>query len=434
MTSSTATWPSQAHLTYCPVTNISYFQPAAQDSRVGYVAFPKIQQTPVLPQMGLEATSTQSLPPPSRASRARFEIEDVTEADSPPELSAHNSTESLNSETVTPVPPDTSDLTYPKVPAFQAAGLQSASASSIELEHPHPPPEGAPLSAPVGLVHFPHQCGQTYTGVDLTQRGYLEGVSRQRSSSVPTEATVVAPPLTGIQVMPTVPETGYRTSSVPEMSADADAFAGVSANFTPAAAAAFATSQHGLQPLPSVPGVEFSQVPLQQTQLLTDAFARFLYAMNMMLHDPSMMPVLQMLDSRFGTQPLQTPQQQPPPPQSTTPTSMHGSPRLSPVETTQVCVCVCLCLCVCVCVCVCLCMCVCVCVCVCVVLGVPISLCNSYLVVWFSIWACRSPLGAPPLRHYLPLGLLPAALSDPYESRGGTEGPGVPGIVGQVGC
>lgn len=270
--------------------------------------------------------------------------------DSPPDGSAHNSTESLKEFMGSEAPPDTSDIRVPLSAPFQdtygIGGLQNASGSSIGLE-----PEGAytlsmesvpSVHFPPMLMHYPYQHSQTLSSADLSH-GPRHEMFRQRSSSVPNESRMVGPPLAGIQTMPAVPEIGnfaHSVTSMPESGADFAPSVG-----TASAGSAMAVSQNGHQPPPppahSV-GVDFSQISPMQTEMLTDAFARFLHAMHTMLRDPSMQPMLVMLDQRFGSQPQQPATSQHPappppmPPQPSTPTTVHEGTTLSPTEPTQV--------------------------------------------------------------------------------------------------
>ena len=370
------TWPANTSMAYCSLSNVSYDAQASvtagippnpsltcptthlPGSEIGtpimsyvYTPVSVFAQQP----LALEAQPQPTAVPGSKM----FEVEDVTEvtdSPTPSEDASSNSTVSLDKDGEVPATSSQTDVTVTQEQALRetqtnvsapvvqgSGGLESASGSSIgvgESSSSVTPTDYHPM-APVMNQTEPSSLAHSATQPNLPVPSQppleQELLSRYRSVSAPHTVTSFA------QVpgpLPPIPET-VASHSIPELEMSTAAYTTGTGTMPlegnlPSSYPSYAYAPQ--RPSPNMqPALE--QIPPHHAQLLTTAFGKFLHAMNTMLRDPSMEPLIHSLDSQFGEPNLQSPSTSQPSSQPVSPTFASSGPRMSPrvSTTTQVC-------------------------------------------------------------------------------------------------
>lgn len=369
------TWPASTSPAYCPISSVSYVTQASitagmistphlvcPTTYTGYVptggfepGAPIMSYGPVaiLPQQ-IIASEPQSQPIAVAGSKT-FEVEDVTEVtDSPTpseDAASSNSTTSLDKEgeaTPTPSQTDVTTVTQEQAPRTQtqaqtrtssppilshmaSGGLESTSGSSVgigESSASVTPTDYQPVAPAISQTELSSSLAYSATQPNLPAQSQPQPEQeppRRRSSSLPQSTTSFAQ---AQGPMPSIPESDTR-HSMPELEMSATLAAGpvlVPQEGNPASYPPSYSSRHP-DPI-SQPTLE--QIPPHHVQLLTKAFGTFLHAMNKMLRDPAMEPLIHSLDRQFGDPNLQSPTTSQPSSQPVSPTSASSGPGMSP--------------------------------------------------------------------------------------------------------
>ena len=354
------TWPASYPMPYCPVSNVNYVTQASitagippnplmcpANTRHFDTGVPMILSTP--PTFAQQPVTLEAHSQPAAAAATpfskTFEVEDVVEVvDSPTpsdDISSPNSATSLDKdgdvtasssltditttqEQVSQIQAQTqTDVSAPVYVPMGSEGLESVCGSSIGAGDLSAAPTDYPsVSSQPELPSLARVATQSNVSTQNEPQLETDPHSRRRSASVPQVVTSLA------QVsgpMPAIPESGvgYMRHSLPEFQTTRT----VPLEGVPPSNLSYA-------PLNKQPSLD--QVPPHHAQLLANAFGKFLHAMNTMLRDPSMEPLIHSLNGQFGN-PSPSPSQ--PSSQPVSPTSTCSGPRMSPrvSVTPQVC-------------------------------------------------------------------------------------------------
>lgn len=244
-------------------------------------------------------------PIPVPPTKKKFEVEDVVEIDSPSDTSATSSTENLEKElkgeTITTNETGQLRKAVQLVPGGLESGSESSMVSMQGLEF-------------TGAALDPRPASSADLYQPSTTTPEVENAFRQRSSSTPFVSSLQgAIPV----VIPGIQEAGlgyfrHSTSSMP---------------MYPATSSAILREPTPPQQLPQHDAPYHNLQP-HHTDLLTEAFGRFLHSMSSIIRDPTMQPLLQYLDHQFGSEKqTQTPPRQytPPATEAVTPPTKGNS-------------------------------------------------------------------------------------------------------------
>ena len=239
------------------------------------------------------------------------------ENDSPDELSGQGSTDSLPQgevvATVEPVDPAT---------AAQRSASEISSGGGVEvILVTSVAPEITGQRESIGeevTVPRPHlMSAPSYTSAVVVDPN---SALRQRSTSLPYKLcsssgqtpTGPAPERVGVAcptTMPVIPESSVTSESSDVFTSDVPISSSATAQTTQSRQQTHTAvkphplpvSDHSPSPQPQAPPtVPFADMDHQQSEMLSNAFMYFIFSMNRMLKDPSIMPLIHHLEDRYG--------------------------------------------------------------------------------------------------------------------------------------
>ena len=240
-------------------------------------------------------TSVEPQITPSTSNR-KFMVEDVADTDSPSDHST-TSTEALDKEELAALSRDVSEATGSAI----TANLESASTSSMSGYDPSkqlPPLRTQSVGSWTHDAMFPSSHNIPWELV------------RQRSASM-QYATIAG--LYPSANMPALPQLGFFSQGAVGMSLLPSISDSVAASGVPSVVRVPSVVQ---QPPPCEDKAQsaehrdhshaefshkFASLPVAHVTMLTEAFGKFIYAMNTVLRDPTMAPLLDILDQQYGT-------------------------------------------------------------------------------------------------------------------------------------
>lgn len=278
-------------LPYTSTVSMHVFaNPDIVDATPSVVSMPSYQHDMNTPSENLPtAPSVDSTTHPSLTSTTssnKFEVEDVADVDVSSDLPPTSARA-----------PDKEEPTVASRDVTEASSLTTASCQNVVspssiggIDLPRQPTRPRAQSATSWLPTTPAPYDVPWNAV------------RQRS------ATMQYPPIPGLYPstnMPAVPEQGVSTQSTPPVSVVQSLGSSVPADGTSAP-----TMQHASYdelanlerkepPLQAELGV-LANLPVAQVTMFTEAFGKFLHAMNSLLRDPAMTPILNSLDQQYS--------------------------------------------------------------------------------------------------------------------------------------
>ena len=269
-----------------------FANPHIVDATPSLVSMPSYQHDTNTPSENLPSAPTvDSITHPSLTSTTsnnKFKVEDVADVDASSDLSA-TSVGAPDKEEPALAGRDVTEASSSTVASIQN-NMSSNSIGGVEFFPPSQPPPPRAQSATSWLHATPGSYDVPWN------------VVRQRSATM-QYATI--PGLYPSTNMPTLPELGFFTQSTPAITVVPSIGSSVPADGTSAPAmqhASFdelANVERKEPPHQAEFGV-LADLPVAQVSMFTEAFGKFLHAMNSLVRDPAMTPILNSLDQQYG--------------------------------------------------------------------------------------------------------------------------------------
>ena len=283
-----------------------------------------ISTEPVVPKPNGSVPNTMTIVTLTPSTQRKFVVADVEESDSPDELSAPGSTENLESEAPptsqqepqTDTPSDSSVSTHHAVPEMSSGGdggsevLSGDPDSTGQREdttRPHllsAPSYSAPLVPEDMLRQRSSSLPQRLSSLHSTSSEKLSVTSplppiSERSAMLETSDVFTSDPVTSTATHPPHPKA--HTTSQPQIHPSHPSHPLHPHTSNPHSIRHSPSPQpHPLPHLQPHSSNPFAAIPLQQSELLSNAFMYFVFTMSRALKDPAIQPLIHHLENHFG--------------------------------------------------------------------------------------------------------------------------------------